>query len=70
MGIGIVWRGEKVYLEWKIAEAVPIHSLQSAQGYPYLITALISPADTRAFAQSLLDAADMAENIQSGRAPR
>jgi len=57
---------DTVYIQWDIAEAVPIKDLQENRHYPPVLKMLISPADARAFAESLLRAASVAQEMQDG----
>jgi hypothetical protein len=61
MQFTLVHREEKTYVEWNIAEGVPLGRHSAKTDYPYVVRTLLSPADARMIAQQLIEAAERAE---------
>ena len=53
--------GGRTYVEWSISKCARVDGTATKTTYPYVVRALLSPADVREIAQQLLDAAAWAE---------
>lgn len=56
----------KAYLEWRISGAIPLSDPENSSTSARVLEFLLSPNDARSISWALLNAAEMAEDIQAG----
>lgn len=58
------------YIQWKMYEAIRMSNPGQAQNQPEVLDMLISPKDARSYAQALVDAANMADDLPPGESEK
>ena len=70
VSLGLILKNGKAYIEWILSGATSVQDPENASASANVLEFLLSPSDARSMSWALMNAAEMAEDLQAGGSGR